>query len=189
MRPLVVRFCGSVAAAWLAVLLSGCSGGLSLGNPLTTESVTPAPSAQAHVGLPISSLTLVSFAPISSAPDPVRDQFAQRMNDLVTPQKIALMVGQDTPIGLKGFVLANSDGKRVKVTYVWDSYDRGKACTHRLSGEQVVQAIPGKDAWAAVSPAVVDAVVAQGVRALQTCLSTPQPPLTGVTTATPTKKL
>jgi hypothetical protein len=73
---------------------------------------------------------------------------------------------------LRGYLVATSEGKGSKITYIWDVNDAGGQRVARVSGEEVVAGRSGGDPWSSVDSAAIRSIA--GKTASQLAASMPR---------------
>jgi hypothetical protein len=104
-------------------------------------------------------------------------QVAQELSDaLVVAGKerglTLLPEGGKANYTLRGYLVATSEGKSSKITYIWDVNDAQGSRVARVSGEEVIAGRSGADPWAGVDSAAVRSIA--GKTASQLAASMPR---------------
>lgn len=160
-----LRRIASVALAAVALAcLSGCGGGP--GGPSGGGFFSGATSL-------FSRSTKIAVAPIIGT----TPQVAQQLTDaLVTAGKdrglTLLPEGGKATYTLRGYLVATSEGKGSRITYIWDVNDAQGSRVARVSGEEVIAGRSGADPWAGVDSAAVRSIA--GKTASQLAASMPR---------------
>jgi hypothetical protein len=151
-------------AAFALACLSGCGGG---------------PGGPSGGGLFSGATSLfggskkIAVAPIIGT----TPQVAQELSDaLVVAGKerglTLLPDGGNANYTLRGYLVATSEGKGSKITYIWDVNDAGGQRVARVSGEEVVAGRSGADPWSSVHSAAIRSIA--GKTASQLSASMPR---------------
>lgn len=158
------RIAPAAVAAFAFACLSGCGGG---------------PAGPSSGGLFSGATSLfggskkIAVAPIIGT----TPQVAQELSDaLVAAGKerglTLLPDGGKANYTLRGYLVATSEGKSSKITYIWDINDAGGQRVARVSGEEVVAGRAGADPWSSVDSAAIRSIA--GKTASQLSASMPR---------------
>jgi len=163
-RGCLRRIASVALAAFALACLSGCGGG---------------PGGPSGGGLFSGATSLfggskkIAVAPIIGT----TPQVAQELSDaLVVAGKerglTLLPDGGNANYTLRGYLVATSEGKGSKITYIWDVNDAGGQRVARVSGEEVVAGRSGADPWSSVDSAAIRSIA--GKTASQLSASMPR---------------
>lgn len=163
-RGCLRRIASVALAAFALACLSGCGGG---------------PGGPSGGGLFSGATSLfggskkIAVAPIIGT----TPQVAQELSDaLVVAGKerglTLLPDGGKANYTLRGYLVATSEGKGSKITYIWDVNDAGGQRVARVSGEEVVAGRSGADPWSSVHSAAIRSIA--GKTASQLSASMPR---------------
>ena len=163
-RGCLRRIASVALAAFALACLSGCGGG---------------PGGPSGGGLFSGATSLfggskkIAVAPIIGT----TPQVAQELSDaLVVAGKerglTLLPDGGNANYTLRGYLVATSEGKGSKITYIWDVNDAGGQRVARVSGEEVVAGRSGADPWSSVDSAAIRSIA--GKTASQLAASMPR---------------
>ncbi|MBC8012711.1 MAG: hypothetical protein H7X74_01280 [Methyloceanibacter sp.] len=158
------RIASIALASFALVCLSGCGGGP--GGPSGGGFFSGATSL-------FGGGTKIAVAPIiGSTP-----QVAQELSDaLVAAGKdrglTLLPDGGKANYTLRGYLVATTEGKGSKITYIWDVNDAQGSRVARVSGEEVVAGRSGADPWSSVDSAAIRSIA--GKTASQLAASMPR---------------
>lgn len=158
------RIATAALAAFALACLSGCGGG---------------PAGPSGGGLFSGATSLfggskkIAVAPIIGT----TPQVAQELSDaLVVAGKerglTLLPDGGKANYTLRGYLVATSEGKGSKITYIWDVNDAQGSRVARVSGEEVVAGRSGADPWSSVDSAAIRSIA--GKTASQLSASMPR---------------
>jgi len=126
----------------------------------TTQNSQPAASSRAKVAI----------APLIGAPDTIAKQIVAQLNAESSKNNIAIAQSANEKVDytLRGYIVAAREASSTKVSYIWDVTNPTGARVHRITGEEVVKGAGAGDPWAAVSPQVIQTIVAKTGRQLNT---------------------
>jgi hypothetical protein len=98
----------------------------------------------------------MDLAPIVGAPPNVAKQFAQELAAAGTDNKLTITPdGTGSPYTLKGYLVATSEKKGAKISYILDITDTKGQRVGRVSGEQLIAGRSGADPWSGVNSAAL----------------------------------
>jgi hypothetical protein len=130
----------------MGVGLAGCETASSMfGGSLFGSSNTPAPEIAAQSQpAPQPPLARITVAPIIGAPDAIAKQIQQEFTSAVEKQRVSVTSGKDerADYTLRGYIVAAKDKSATKVSYIWDVTDPTGKRVNRITGEEVVSAVP-----------------------------------------------
>ena len=152
-----IRRIASAAVAVIAVAcLSACGGG---------------PGGPSSGGIFSSATSLfggskkIAVAPIIGTTPEVAQQLSDALVAAGSDRGLTIVpAGSKANYTLRGYLIATSEGKGSKITYIWDVNDAGGQRVARVSGEQVVTGRAGGDPWANV-----DSTATRGGTRAMTC--------------------
>jgi hypothetical protein len=138
-----------------AISLAGCETGSAVFGDANAPAQALAPVQAAPQAAP----TRLALAPVIGAPDGIAKQLTAQLTTSIERQRvtIAKTPSERVDYTLRGYVVAAKEKAATKVSYIWDVTDNTGKRVHRITGEEMV-AGGGKDAWAGVNAAVVQAV-------------------------------
>ncbi len=148
---------------------------LASGNASPSASSPIAPQAQTGSESPppvqtatreTSSQGTIRFLPIIGAPVRAVTPLSRQLGAQARATGLAIRASADTSTDhiLKGYFSAFGDGDGVSVVYVWDILDNSGARLHRIQGtEKLASSDKGKDPWAAVPPATMEAIATRTI--------------------------
>jgi hypothetical protein len=112
------------------------------------------------------------LAPIVGAPAEVSQEFAQELAAAGANNKLTITPnGTGSSYTIKGYLLATSERKGAKVSYILDIADSKGGKVGRVSGEQLVPARKGSDPWSGVDTAALRSLAAQIAPQIASALS------------------
>ena len=102
------------------------------------------------------SSTRMDLAPIVGAPPNIAKQFAQELAAAGSNNKLTITPdGTGSPYTLKGYLVATSERKGAKISYILDITDTKGQRVGRVSGEQLIARRSGADPWSGVDSAAL----------------------------------
>ncbi len=137
--------------------LAGCESGNGLfaGN---SPEATLAPQAAAPPPQP-ATIAKVAVAPVIGAPDAIARQLQQEFGAAVTQHRVSVVNTTDkSDYTLRGYIVSAKDRAGTKVSYIWDVTDPSGKRVNRITGEEILPAVTGKDPWTAVTPQVMQTI-------------------------------
>lgn len=141
----------------VSVGLAGCESGNGLLAGGSPES-TLAPQAAAPPPQP-ATIAKVAIAPVIGAPDQIARQLQQEFGAAVTQHRVSVVNTTDkSDYTLRGYIVSAKDRAGTKVSYIWDVTDPAGKRVNRITGEEILPAVTGKDPWAAVTPQVMQSI-------------------------------
>jgi hypothetical protein len=107
------------------------------------------------------SSTRMDLAPIVGAPPNIAKQFAQELAAAGSDNKLTITPdGTGSPYTLKGYLVATSERKGAKISYILDITDTKGQRVGRVSGEQLIVRRSGADPWSGVDSAALHSLAA-----------------------------
>ena len=104
----------------------------------------------------------LDLAPIVGAPANVTEEFAQELVAAGKNNKLTITPnGTGSSYIIKGYLLATSERKGAKISYILDINDSKGGKVGRVSGEQVVPGRSGADPWSGVDSAAIRSLAAK----------------------------
>ena len=160
-----IRRIASAAVAVIAVAcLSACGGG---------------PGGPSSGGIFSSATSLfggskkIAVAPIIGTTPEVAQQLSDALVAAGSDRGLTIVpAGSKANYTLRGYLIATSEGKGSKITYIWDVNDAGGQRVARVSGEEVVTGRAGGDPWASVDSTAIRSIA--GKTASQLAASMPR---------------
>jgi hypothetical protein len=102
------------------------------------------------------SSTRMDLAPIVGAPPNIAKQFGQELAAAGRDNKLTITPdGTGSPYTLKGYLVATSERKGAKISYILDITDTKGQRVGRVSGEQLIARRSGADPWSGVDSAAL----------------------------------
>ena len=169
-----------LAVALLAILIAGgCASGTLSGVFKSKQSK--------------SATAPISFAPIIGAPTNVSSQLSGQLVAQAQKQNIPVITekGKGAEYTVRGYLAASQDRKNNKLAYIWDVTDKSGKRVHRILGEEVTPAKPGRDAWSTFDQAALQKIATKTATDLASWLpkqAAPDKPQPAVATQPATTK-
>jgi hypothetical protein len=118
-----------------------------------------APEAQPQAA-PEAATVKVAINPIVGPPDALGRQLQQDFTSALERQRVAVTRNKDdrADYNLRPYILAAKEKGGTKVSYVLDVSEPSGKRVNRFAGEEIVAASPSQDPWAAITPAVAEAI-------------------------------
>ena len=137
-----------VAAMLLTVIfaasLAGCGGG----------SGGPGSGLLSSAGNLFGSSKRMSLAPVIGAPQNIAQDFSQALVDAGKDRNLTIVPGgAKEPYMLRGYLIASTERRGAKISYIWDVTDAKGARVARVSGDETVANRTGSDPWSGVDAA------------------------------------
>jgi hypothetical protein len=108
------------------------------------------------------SASRMDLAPIVGAPPNIAKQFAQELAAAGPDNKLTITPdGTGSPYVLKGYLIATSEKKGAKISYILDITDAKGGRVGRVSGEQLVAGRSGADPWSGVDSTAIRSLAAK----------------------------
>jgi hypothetical protein len=164
MRAMLMGLC--------AASLAGCETGSAMfGNDASSA---PQASLAPVQAAPQAAPTRLALAPVIGAPDAIAKQLTAQLTSSIERGRvtIAKTPSERVDYTLRGYVVAAKEKSGTKVSYIWDVTDNTGKRVHRITGEEMIAATAGKDAWANVAPSVVQTVSDKTSSSFTTWLAT-----------------
>ena len=163
-RGCLRRIASVALAAFALACLSGCGGG---------------PGGPSGGGLFSGATSLfggskkIAVAPIIGTTPQVAQDLTEALVTAGKERGLTLLPeGGKANYTLRGYLVATSEGKGSKITYIWDVNDAQGSRVARVSGEEVVAGRSGADPWSSVDSAAIRSIA--GKTASQLAASMPR---------------
>ena len=163
-RGCLRRIASVALAAFALACLSGCGGG---------------PGGPSGGGLFSGATSLfggskkIAVAPIIGTTPQVAQDLTEALVAAGKERGLTLLPeGGKANYTLRGYLVATSEGKGSKITYIWDVNDAQGSRVARVSGEEVVAGRSGADPWSSVDSAAIRSIA--GKTASQLAASMPR---------------
>ena len=163
-RGCLRRIASVALAAFALACLSGCGGGP--GGPSGGGFFSGATSL-------FGGSKKIAVAPIIGTTPQVAQDLTEALVAAGKERGLTLLPeGGKANYTLRGYLVATSEGKGSKITYIWDVNDAQGSRVARVSGEEVIAGRSGADPWAGVDSAAVRSIA--GKTASQLAASMPR---------------
>lgn len=152
-RPL----CGVIAAIALALSASACT---TNGQPTAATATLRGPT--------------VAFESIDGPPESVFQKLVQNLSEEAEARQLAV-VSREGPAQyrVRGYVSAQTQGKRSTIAWVWDVYDADQRRALRITGEEPAS-VAGRGTWAIADDQVLRRIARTGMDRLVAFLASPK---------------
>jgi len=158
-------------AAVMGIGLAGCSGGSYSLPSLFQQAAAPTqePPPQEVAQSPVAKVAINS---IVGPPDALGRQLHQQFSSALERQRVTVAANKDdrADFNLRPYILAAKEKNGTKVSYVLDVSEPSGKRVNRFAGEEIVPASPSQDPWAAITPAVAEAIAAKATGSFVTWL-------------------
>jgi hypothetical protein len=106
--------------------------------------------------------TRMALAPIVGAPPNVVQELTQSLVSAGKERKLTLIPGTDAaPYTLRGYLVASSEKRGSKISYIWDISDAKGQRVGRVSGDELIANRSGSDPWSGVDSAALRSMSAK----------------------------
>ncbi|MGV1015202.1 MAG: hypothetical protein ACOYB4_09555 [Methyloceanibacter sp.] len=168
----------------LAIVMLACLGGCGGGSASFMSGAT------SFLGSP-----KIAIAPIVGAPPPVVKELTEALVVAGKERKLTLIPGSGGNYTMRGYLLASSEMRGARISFIWDVTDTKGARVVRIAGDETVPSRSGSDPWSKVDSTVIRNIanktasqLAAGIRgggspAPAVAAATPRPAATPVATA------
>ena len=118
----------------------------------------------------------VAFESIDGPPESIFQKLVQSLSEEADARQLAV-VSREGPAQyrVRGYVSAQSKGKRSTIAWVWDVYDSEQRRTLRITGEEPASAA-GHGTWAIADDQVLRRIARTGMERLAAFLASPNCP-------------
>jgi hypothetical protein len=122
----------------------------------------------------------IALAPVIGAPDTVAKPLTAQMASSMAQHRVPVAQnGEKSDWTLRGYLVAAKEKSGTKVSYIWDVTDTAGKRVNRITGEEVVPGAAAKDAWAAVTPPLMQKIADRTASSLAAWLPTQGAPTGG----------
>ena len=143
----------------MAVFLGALSAGCTVGTQ-TPSLVNTAPRGS------------VAFESIDGLPEGQFRRLVRSLTQEAETRQLAVVSRTETAqYRVRGYAVANIQGKRTTISWVWDIYDADRQRMLRINGEE--RGASGQRGWAAVDEATLDRIAKDGMAQLAGFLGSP----------------
>jgi hypothetical protein len=156
------RFAAALAALLAVAALQGCGGGAG----------GPSGGFFGGAGSFFGGSTRMALAPIIGTPQKVAQELTDALVAAGKERNLSITPGTGAAdYTLRGYLLASSEKKGAKISYIWDVTDAKGTRVARVSGEEVIATRTGTDPWSGVDSAALRSIA--GKTASQLAASVP----------------
>jgi hypothetical protein len=150
----------ALAVIGISTLALGGCGGSSFSLFQSAGNTPPEAQSKAVSETPMARVAVNS---IVGPPDALGRQLHQDFTSALQRQRVAVAPGKDerADFNLRPYILAAKEKNGTKVSYVLDVSEPSGKRVNRFAGEEIVPASPTQDPWAAITPAVAEAIAAK----------------------------
>lgn len=104
----------------------------------------------------------MSLAPIVGAPPNVVEGLTQSLVAAGKEHNLTLLPGTEgAPYTLRGYLVASSEKRGAKISYIWDISDAKGQRVGRVSGDELIASRSGSDPWSGVDGAALNSMAAK----------------------------
>jgi hypothetical protein len=154
---LAVALAGVIGLASLS--LGGCGGSSFSLFQSASNNAPQEPQSQAAAQAPVAKVAINS---IVGPPDVLGRQLHQEFASALQKQRVGVASKDErADFNLRPYILAAKEKNGTKVSYVLDVSEPTGKRVNRFAGEEMVAASPTQDPWAAITPAVAEAIAAK----------------------------
>jgi len=149
--------CGIVAALLVALSAAACT---TDGQPTAATATPRGPT--------------VAFESIDGPPESVFQRLVQNLSEEAEARQIAV-VSREGPAQyrVRGYVAAQTQGKRSTISWVWDVYDNEQRRALRITGEEPAAMGAGQGTWAVADDYILRRIAHTGMDRLVAFLASP----------------
>jgi hypothetical protein len=148
-RGWFMRIASMALAAVALACLSGCGGGPGSPNGGGGGLLSGATSW-------FGGSKTIAIAPIIGATPEVADEMAAALVTAGKDRGLTLLPdGGKANYTLRGYLVATTEGKGSKITYIWDVNDAEGSRVARVTGEELIATRSGSDPWSGVDSAAI----------------------------------
>lgn len=162
-RGCLKRIASVALAAFALASLAGCGGG-----PGGPSSGGILGGATAWFGGP----TKIAVAPIIGTTPEVAQEMTAALVAAGKDRNLTLLPdGGKATYTLRGYLIASSEKRGSKVSYIWDVNDAQGSRVARISGDEVIASRSGSDPWSGVDSAAIRSIAGKTTSQLAASLS------------------
>ena len=147
------RFALPLVGGIITLFLAACSSSSSSNNIISSLTSSPQQTEQAEQK---GQVKPVAFAPVIGAPAKVSSKVNQRLTAAAAQSNIPVKSSGDADYTIRGYLVAASDPKGTKLSYIWDITDKSGKRAKRFQGDELIEGKKGGDPWALIDDGVID---------------------------------
>ncbi len=136
----------------LALLLAACETSSTTTSEAVVSPLNSTPTEQKGQVKP------VAFAPVIGAPAKVSSKMNERLVAAAGQNSIPVGSSNDADYTIRGYLVASSDPKGTKLSYIWDITDKSGKRAKRFQGDELIEGKKGGDPWALVDDGAIDRI-------------------------------
>jgi hypothetical protein len=163
----------------LALSLAACETSSSTSGDNVVSSLDSTPQEQQGQVKP------VAFAPVIGAPANVSSKVNERLVAAAGQNNIPVGSSSDADYTIRGYLVASSDPKGTKLSYIWDITDKTGKRAKRFQGDELIEGKKGGDPWAIVDDKAIDGLASATAQKIASWMSGAAPSATPTVSAAP----
>lgn len=145
------RFALPLVGGIFALFLAACETSSSTSSDAVVSSLNSTPEQTGQV-------KPVAFAPVIGAPAKVSSKMNERLVAAAGQSNIPIGSSVEADYTIRGYLVAASDPKGTKLSYIWDITDKSGKRAKRFQGDELIEGKKGGDPWALVDDAAIDRI-------------------------------
>ena len=166
-----------LVAGAFALLLAACETSSTATSEALVSPLNSAPEEQKGQVKP------VAFAPVIGAPAKVSSKMNERLVAAAGKDNIPVGSSNDADYTIRGYLVASSDPKGTKLSYIWDITDKSGKRAKRFQGDELIEGKKGGDPWALVDDSAIDRIASSTTQKIAGWMSgSASPPVTTAST-------
>lgn len=168
------RFALPFIGGVMMLALAGCSGDNATFDLGLTSAETSDQSAQAEEQ---QKTRPIAFAPVIGAPSKISSNLNKMLKETAGQKSIPVVSTSQADYTVRGYLVAQSNPKGTKLSYIWDVSDKAGKRAKRFQGDELIEGKKGGNPWSAVDDEVMKRLAGKTVQELQAWLpkDTPAP--------------
>jgi hypothetical protein len=116
--------------------------------------------------------TKIAVAPIIGTPPEIAEQMTQALVAAGKDRNLTLLTdGSKANYTLRGYLIASSEKRGSKISYIWDVTDANGTRVARVSGDETIASRSGSDPWSGVDSAAIRSIAGKTTSQLSASLS------------------
>lgn len=119
----------------------------------------------------------IAFAPVIGAPSKISSNLNKMLKEVAEQKSIPVVSTSQADYTIRGYLVAQSNPKGTKLSYIWDVSDKAGKRAKRFQGDDLIEGKKGGNPWSAVDDEVMKRLADKTVDELQAWLpkDTPAP--------------